>query len=184
MKHLKRIFISFETIFFAFLMLFSVAAFSQAVVSPQDFLDQVMKFIQSWGGIPSIMKVAGIIMVIISSMKVTVLNQYIWSKLGAWQAWVAPILGLVAGILGLGMNGPITPASVFAYVTAGAGAIILHELLDTLKAVPGVGTMMKIVIDIVEQFLNGPSSNHPSAILLRKKRAEELSQMSYKLKAK
>lgn len=184
MKHLNRILFSIESLFFAFLILFSFAALAQDVVSPAAFLDQVIAFIQSWGGLSKVAMIAGIITVLISSMKVTALNQAVWAKLGAWQAWVGPIMGLAAGILGLGQTGPITPASIFAYVTAGAGAIIIHELLDTVKALPGIGTLMKWAIDIAEQFFHGPSSNAPSAVKMRLKKADELSKQAYELKNK
>jgi hypothetical protein len=134
-------------------------AFAADVVTPGDFFAQVLDVITKFGGLTFVLKVAAIITLVISSMKVSVLNDLIWSKLGAFQAWVAPILGLLAGILHLADNGAsISWASVFAYLSAGAGAIILHELLDSVKALPGLGEFWVGLIAAVEKLLGGPSS--------------------------
>lgn len=129
-----------------------------SVVSPQDFFAQVLAAIQSFGGLSFMPKVAGIVTLVISSIKVSFINKYVWSKLGAAQTWVAPVLGLLAGILGLGTTGHITLASVFAYISAGAGAIVLHELLDSVKAIPGLGAGFVAVINLIEGVLGGPSA--------------------------
>lgn len=134
-------------------------AFAQSsVVAPSDFLSQVGQAIQNFGGMSTLLKISTIILLIVASMKVSYLNTLIWSKLGNAQAWVPVLLGLIAGILGLGSSGPITLASVMAYVTAGAGAIGLHELLDTLKAVPGLGSVYVTVINFIEGILGGPAA--------------------------
>lgn len=152
MKHIKSVVFSLQTVVLTFLVFYSGLALAQVVVAPQDFLNQVLVFIQSWGGISSLVKVSGIILLIIASMKVSFLQPY-WAKLGSFQAWLAPILGLIAGVLGLGQAGPITAASVFTYISAGAGAIIMHELLDTVKAIPGIGDLWVTVIGFIEGLL-------------------------------
>lgn len=154
-RSLRNIFFSLDALLLFFLSFSTIIAFAQDAVAPQDFLSQVLKFIQSWGGIPMMAKVAGVILLLVASMKVSFLKPY-WDKLGSLQAWVAPILGLIAGILGLGSGGaPITLASIFAYMSAGAGAVVLHELLDTVKAVPGIGPLWVSVIAIIESSLGG-----------------------------
>ncbi len=123
---------------------------------PADFLAQVIDAIKKLGGMTTMLKISTIILLLIASMKVSVLNTYVWSKLGEAQVWVAPFLGLLAGLLGLGAGGvPITTAVVFAYVTAGGGAVFLHELLDSLKAVPGLGAVYLKAIEIAERVLGG-----------------------------
>lgn len=130
-------------------------------VAPQDFFAQVLQVIHDWGGIQTMAKISAAITLIIASMKVTYLNELIWQKIGALQTWVAPILGLVGGIVGLGVSGPVTLASVVAYVTAGAGAVFLHEILDTVKAIPGVGTFYLNMINTLEKTLGGPAVTQP-----------------------
>lgn len=145
-------------LFLSLTFLFSYA-FAQDVLAPQDFFAQVLEFIKSFGGLPQMAKIAGAILLILASFKVSFLNDLIWSKLGSFKVWAAPILGLAAGILGIGAGGqPITGAAIFAYVTAGAGAVILHELLDTIKAIPGIGQIWVTVINLIEGMLGGPAS--------------------------
>lgn len=125
----------------------------------QDFLNQVLSVIQGFGGLSFMLKASAIITLTIASMKVTALNQLIWSKLGSFQAWLAPILGLVAGILSIGSSGPLTLAKIFAYMSAGAGAVVLHELLDTIKAVPGLGAIYVSIINVIEGSVIGSAPN-------------------------
>jgi hypothetical protein len=157
MKKLLNVLASFDVLFLVFLLFYACAALAQTVISPQDFLNQVLVFIQTWGGLTKFGIVAGCITLLISSMKVTYFNTLIWSKpwMVPWQPWVAPGLGLLAGIIGIGQTEAITPASVFAYVSAGAGALIIHQLLDTVKALPGIGWTYKLAINMIEGFLKG-----------------------------
>ncbi len=108
-------------------------------LSPDDFLTELATAARSLGGLSTLAKAVVIITLLVSSLKVTVLRKYVWSRLGSAQVLVAPLLALTAGLLGLGSGGaPLTPAVVVAYLTAGGGAILLHELLDAAKRVPAV----------------------------------------------
>ncbi len=142
--------------------LFFVASYAfadESVVAPQDFLAQVLDAIKSFGGLSTLLKITCFITLIVSSMKVSFLNDLVWSKLGAAKAYLAPILGLIAGILGIGSGGaPITLALVFAYMSAGAGAVFLHEILDSVKAIPGLGSVYVTIIGIIESALGGPAA--------------------------
>lgn len=119
----------------------------------QDFAGQVLEAISKFGGLNWMGKIALLITLIISTMKVTAIRQMFWDKLGAAKAWAAPILGLILGILTLAMGGHLTLAGVLAWVSAGAGALILHELLDSLKKIPGLGAMWVSFIDLVMGYL-------------------------------
>ena len=133
-------------------------AFAQDV-APVDFFTQVLTAIKTFGGLSWVLKISSIVTLLIASMKVSFLNQYLWTKLGAAQAWVAPILGLIAGILSLMSGGqPLSIAALLAYLSAGSGAIILHELLDSLKALPGLGAIYVAAINVIENVLGGPAS--------------------------
>ncbi len=154
---MKRKFALTSATLFTLLSFVTFYAMAQDVTAPQDFLAQVLETIAKFGGLSIFVKVSVVITLIIASMKVSILNDLIWSKLGQFKAWVAPILGLVAGILGLFIDGHTpTPQSIFAYISAGAGAIILHELLDTIKAIPGIGSTYVMIINIIEGALGGP----------------------------
>lgn len=138
-------------------------AVAQDQVPVSDFLGSVLKAVKDFGGLSWVMRVALVITLLLSSMKVTVLNDLIWSKLGNFKAWAAPVLGLAAGIASLASQGQLTWAGALAWVSAGAGAIILHELLDTVKAIPGLGAVWIELIDVISSFLGGPKSEDKKA---------------------
>lgn len=143
-----------------FVVLCSWNAWAQTPTPPADFLAQVLEAIKSFGGLSTLLKISAVITLIIASMKVTFLNELIWQKLGAAKVYLAPVLGLIAGILGIGTGGaPITIPLIFAYVSAGAGAVFLHEILDTIKALPGLGAIYITIIDLIEGVLGGPQDN-------------------------
>lgn len=144
-----------------FVILFSVCAYALAdnsVLSPKDFLSQVWDVVQSMGGLHWAMKVSAIIVLVIASLKVSFLNDLIWSKLGELKAWIAPVLGIVSGVLLLLAQGQLSLPGVFAYFSAGVGALALHELLDTIKSVKGIGPVYVGLIDAIEKALGGPAS--------------------------
>lgn len=130
-----------------------IAAVAQTADPNTDFLNDVLKFIASFGGLSSMLKISGILMLIVASMKVTFLAP-IWNKLPAvLQTFMAPLLGLAAGLLGLGMSGaPVTWASALAFMGAGTGSVFLHEILDGIKALPGIGTVYISIINVIENI--------------------------------
>lgn len=132
-----------------------------------SFLQKVMGFIQGFGGLSAMAKISGIILLIIATMKTTFLAP-IWAKLGnlggsgiSVQAWIAPILGLVAGILSLGSS--LSWQAALAYIGSGAGAIILHQLLDDVKSWPGLGAAYVAAINFVENSVIGSGGQPPAA---------------------
>lgn len=123
---------------------------------PVAFFASVITAIRSMGGLSTMMKISTVILLLIASMKVSVLNKYVWSRLDGYQVWAAPVLGLLAGIFGLGAKGaPITGGLIFAYITAGGGAVFMHEILDSLKNVPSLGPIYLKAITIAENALGG-----------------------------
>lgn len=137
-------------------MIFTVVpAHAQSVANPDlDFLSQVLDLIKSFGGLPWAAKVGGIIMLVIGSMKVSFAKP-LWDKLGAAQAFVAPILAMMVGALSMS---PFSWAGMGAYLAAGAGAIAVHELLDALKSIPGLGPVYVAMISWLESVLGSPSA--------------------------
>ncbi len=163
---------SFATlILFAALMFMSLPLFAQApvasatpaavVAAPASgdsapFFAQVLEAIQKMGGLPTLLKVSTVILLLVASMKVSFLNDLIWSKLGPYKSLAGTALGLIAGLVGLfGGGAPVTIASVFAYLGAGVGATGLHELLDDIKALPGIGPVYLSIISMIESVLGG-----------------------------
>lgn len=147
------------------LLLMSAALFTSAIaqvasptpLDPGTFISQAVSSFQNFGTLAWGAKIAVIITILISSMKVTFLDDLIWNKLGpAVQIWVAPILGLLAGIfLPLLSGSAFQWSTLFAYVGAGMGAMYLHEILDLVKAIPGIGPFWVGAISAVEEVLGG-----------------------------
>lgn len=140
------------------MMLLAAIAFAQdPVPAPAEtiegFFAQTLTFIKQFGGLPWVLKIAGFAAILLSTLKISVLREFTWDKLGNAKVWAAPVLGLVFGIASLGTN--ITLASALAYISAGAGAIILHELLDSVKAIPGLGSVWVSIIDVIKSLLGG-----------------------------
>lgn len=137
-------------------LLLGVVAFAEdPPLPPGDFFALVLDYIRSFGGISWVLKVSGLVTLIIASMKVSFLKSLLWDKLDGFKAWLAPILGVVMGILALASQGQLTFAGLLAYFAAGAGALVLHELLDTIKAIPGLGQVYIVIIDFIESILGG-----------------------------
>lgn len=126
-----------------------------------DFLSQVLDAIKGFGGIAWIGKIAIIITLLISSMKVSILRLWIWDKVKGAQVWVAPLLGLALGLIQLKIDGHLSLPGILAYVSAGAGAIILHELLDSAKNIPGLGSGIVGVINLLMSYLGAVQKDEP-----------------------
>lgn len=116
------------------------------------FLSDALQGFQAIGGASGMAKIAIIILLLIASMKVNLINNALWSKIpDKFKGWLAPGLGLLAGLL---LLPKLSLAAVMAYVVSGGGAVALHEILDLVKLIPGIGSMWVSLIDIVEGALN------------------------------
>lgn len=124
------------------------------VIQDVDFLTQVLDSVKSMGGLPFVGKMSVIVMLLISSMKVTFLRPY-WDKMGATKPWMSPLLSMLVGLLGLLSTGTMpTLVQLSAYMLAGAGALHLHELLELAKKIPKIGPVYVKLIDMLEGVLN------------------------------
>ncbi len=125
------------------------------VPQTSNFLADVLANILTIGGW-NILAVSALITLIIALIKTSrQTNAMIWTRLGPAKVLVAPLLAIVTGVIGLGTGGvPITGALVFTYLTAGAGAVLLHEMLDALKDMPGIGKPYLALIALAEDLLS------------------------------
>jgi cytochrome c oxidase subunit IV len=140
---------------FAFFLVFPVLAFADDVIPTDKFLMQVLDVVKSFGGLSWAARIAALLTLAIALTKVSFLSK-LWDKLGAAKVLLAPTLALLAGLVSMVASGtPVTAAGVAAWIFAGAGAIILHELLDGVKAIPGLGDKYVSFITFVESFLGG-----------------------------
>jgi len=131
-----------------------------ATINNGDFVTDVISIIQGVkGSVPVGLKVAGIVLLLLALVKVSFLQTF-WAKLGKFQAFAAPILGLAVGLLIFGFGGgSLSFAAVLAYMTSGAGAIALHEIFKTVKSIPGIGPVWLSIIGVIESALGGGSSS-------------------------
>lgn len=135
------------------------AIMNAASLTFSQLLTDILAAVQGFGGLAWSLKIACIVMLLIGSMKVSALNDLVWNKIPAnIQAWVSPILGLILGVLLLGSGGNISLAGIFAYMGSASGAIILHELLELVKAIPGLGAVYVGLINMIEGVLPAPLS--------------------------
>lgn len=115
------------------------------------FLKQTLEAVRAFGGLPWLARISLAVTIIVGSMKVPGIREALWDKLTVkgfkLQAFLAPVLGLVGGLLSLKLEGgSITLQSALAFLGAGAGGIILYELLDAVKL---TGITNKIVLGVI-----------------------------------
>lgn len=122
-----------------------------------QLLAQVLDLVKSFGGLPWMGKISAIVLLLLASMKVSFLRP-LWDKLGRGKVLASLVMSLVVGICALGASGSLSIPGVMAYLFAGAGAIILHELLDWIKSIPGLGAMYVAAINFLMGLLGGKSS--------------------------
>lgn len=152
------------TLFLPF-MAFAQATTPVVVADPNsDFFTQLTTFIAQWGGLSSMAKVAGGCLLLIALLKTSFLSN-VWQKVPALiQTLTAPILGILAGLIAQG--GTMTWATASAYALSGAGAVFLHEILDGVKTIPGLGAIYVTIITLAEGLLGGasvpPASSSPT----------------------
>lgn len=126
------------------------------VIPTETFFVQVWELIKQFGGMPWTLKVSAIVLILLSSMKVSFLRP-LWDKLGSFKPVAAPLLGLLAGVFSLGKQGDLSLPGITAYMFSGAGAIVLHELLNSVKGLPGIGKIYISAIDFLQKLLKRPA---------------------------
>lgn len=152
--------ITFLIFLFAPLMVMAQAGAPVPINPDQTFLSQVLSLIGAFGGLTWMAKVSAICLLIIALTKTSFVAP-LWAKLPPLlQTLAAPILALIGGLVS---QGTLTWASALAYLGAGAGAVILHELLDGVKTIPGIGPTYIAIINVIEGLLGGPGPTAPTA---------------------
>jgi len=117
-----------------------------------EFLNQAMEALKSFGGLLFPAKVAVIITLLISSMKVSFLKPH-WDKLGENKPFAAPILSLLAGVLFMLVQKPFSWAGLSVWLMSGLGSVALHDILDALKSKPGIKPIYAKIADIFQGLL-------------------------------
>lgn len=140
-------------------LVMSVASFAYAQVVGQpdvDFITQLLTFIKDYGGLSEMLKIGGYILLFIALIKTSIVAP-MWAKLPELvKTLVAPLLGLGAALFTQG--GDITWASALAFMASGAGAVFVHEFLDGLKTIPGLGSVYVTIIDLLSKLFFKPAA--------------------------
>lgn len=142
---------------FPALLLFPVLAMAD-VIDNGTFLQMVFDAVKNFGGLAWAGKITLICTLLVALTKVSFL-QAVWAKLGAAQVLVSSLLGAIIGVVSLSMSGSLSAAGVVAYMLSGAGAVFLHQLLDAIKGIPGLGTSYVAMINFFESLLGGGSQS-------------------------
>lgn len=122
-----------------------------------DFLGQVWAYISSFGGLSFVLKMSGLVAIIIASVKVSLLRP-LWDRLGNFKALVGPVLSLFVGVVSsLKGDHGFSLSIICAYLFSGSGAVIIHEILDILKAIPGISPTYLKMIELANRMLAGPN---------------------------
>jgi hypothetical protein len=152
---------SFSFVAISSLLFYGVFALAQVVepapaaeLPPADFLSQIFDAVKTLGGLPWAGKVIILCNLLVASMRVTLLRTLLWDKIGWAKFLVAPGLALLGGLVGHFTSGvAISWQNGLAYFMAGAGAILLHEMLDGLKKMPKLGPFLLGILSFIDGLL-------------------------------
>lgn len=151
---------------FAWLVILPLTVFAQVLTPTDDFnvlISSVLSYVKIFGGLPWVLKIAAIFAVLISFTKVSFLREMTWDKIPQkLRLWLGPLLGLIYGLFA--QNVDITLAGTLAYMLAGAGAPYVHEMLDGIKQIPGIGKFWIQLIDFIKGRLGAPATAYAKKI--------------------
>jgi hypothetical protein len=121
------------------------------IMEEVTFFEQVLQFIKSMGGVDVYTNISAAILLVVASSKVPFVKQVFWDKLGKFKALLPLVLGLIAGLVVMGKA--LTLPAAFVYISTGAGAIAMHEILKAVKELPGIAPVWVKVLDVVGALL-------------------------------
>lgn len=118
-----------------------------------DYMNEIFLTVWQFGGLPFVFTIAAIVLSIIGFIKLTRLRPF-WDSLGRLKPLAIPLLSLTIGIISLAIDDtPLTIQGILAYLFAGSGAIILHDVLDAVKALPGISPVYFRFIESLQGLL-------------------------------
>ena len=109
----------------------------------------VISYIFGFNSVPEYAKNSVLVLVVIGLLKSSAALP-LWNKLGNFKVLAAPLLSMLLSLVG------VNPFSMSESFISGALAIALHEMLDALKAMPGIGPKYQALIAVVERLLRSP----------------------------
>jgi hypothetical protein len=130
-----------------------------------QLMTQLWALIQSFPTMDTSTKLMGIVLLIISIWKSSILQPY-WAWFGKWQILVAPSLSVIVAVLSVH---PFSWAALWASLVGGGLAVATHELLDQAKNIPGLGSAYVSVIGFFASLFQAPQ---PVQASIQAKKAE------------
>ena len=131
-----------------------VLAFAQEEVSIVELINTVVALAGDAKNLGVLGAVAAGLTLLISTMKNSLISQYTWDKLPAWsKVFVAPVLSLIAAAI---VVTPFSLKTVGVSLLMGSASIALHDVLDSVKKMPGIGKTWLKVIDVLGKVLRNP----------------------------
>lgn len=131
--------------------------------SDVSLIAKISAYIARFAAADSLTKVLLGILCILALVKTSFLRSVVgWDKMSQNAKVFVPLgMALVAGIIDLKVStGHLVLRDVLAYVTgAGGGAILVHQLLDGVKALPGIGSVWVVLIEILGKALGQPAAS-------------------------
>lgn len=113
-----------------------------------EVIQGLVKVFDDWKKLGWQAGLAALLMVLVSTLKNSMLRQFIWSKIPDWaKITVAPALSILA--FGLSLGKDFTMAAFWAALTTGVAAVYMHEFLDGLKTAPFIGEKWAWLVDSV-----------------------------------
>jgi hypothetical protein len=139
--------------------LFGALAFAQATLpeipAEPTFSYSIAQFVElfkNWSLLSVQMKVASVLVILVGLVKNSALSP-LFDKLGKFKALVAPLLMLIAAFMYVQ---PFTLATAIAAITTGVAAGYFHQVLDMVKAIPGLGPVYVKIIEFIGGYLGAP----------------------------
>lgn len=131
----------------------AVAEVAAVEVPVSTIISQLMKVATDWKAFGWQAGLIALITLLLSTLKNSFLRTYLWDKLGPCKVFAAPILSMLAIFIGMG---EFSWAGALVGITTGGGAIALHQMLDGVKKMPGVGSVALSMADLLGKLLKAP----------------------------
>lgn len=143
------------------LLFVPIMAFAQEVMIPEEDLgyifSQLLKAIGDWKAIGWQAGLAGMLTLLIGTMKNSLLRAYIWDKIPQpAKVLVAPLVAIIVFALGMGKD--FSVGAFIAALTTGVASVYLHQLILALMQAPFVGEKVKAVLDFLAKLLKKPET--------------------------
>lgn len=106
-------------------------------------------------------KLAGFVLMMIALWKSSYAKLFVWEKLGNYKILVAPLLGLISAALTIK---PLDLHTLWLGISGGFLAAGLHEVLDAIKVLPGIGPKYVSIINFIEKML-GAKEQIPAPVV-------------------